>query len=130
MPATVPPLKRGRGIPTNEKNAVDGCVLCMYGPQMDSADSARSRTRRPIGLSALRGFEAAARLLSFTAAAQLVLDRSGKRTRRRQGGEEEFHRQISQFRWGRQPRAILDVGGPRRLNSLTIVMPMHDEVRR
>ncbi len=41
----------------------------MYGQTMASVTSTGRRRRRPIALSALRGFEAAARLLSFTLAA-------------------------------------------------------------
>ena len=47
----------------------------MYGPAMPSSPSAARR--RPVGLAPLRGFEAAARLLSFTlAAAELNLTQS------------------------------------------------------
>jgi DNA-binding transcriptional LysR family regulator len=42
----------------------------MYGAAMSSAPATGRRRRRPIGLAALRGFEAAARHLSFTVAAQ------------------------------------------------------------
>jgi len=42
----------------------------MYGAAMNSPSAAGRRRRRPIGLAALRGFEAAARQLSFTVAAQ------------------------------------------------------------
>jgi DNA-binding transcriptional LysR family regulator len=41
----------------------------MYGAPMSSRTAAAARPRRPIGLAGLRGFEAAARRLSFTAAA-------------------------------------------------------------
>lgn len=41
----------------------------MYGRTMATRPSSERARRRPIGLTALRGFEAAARLLSFTAAA-------------------------------------------------------------
>lgn len=41
----------------------------MYGASMAKPPSSDRRRRRPIGLAALRGFESAARLLSFTAAA-------------------------------------------------------------
>ena len=55
---------------TNEKIAVDGCVLRMYAAAMRSASTPAGRRRRPVGLAALRGFEAAARHLSFTLAAE------------------------------------------------------------
>jgi DNA-binding transcriptional LysR family regulator len=56
---------------TNEKNEVDECALRMYGAGMDTDRKRGSRPRRrPIALATLRGFEAAARCLSFTAAAQ------------------------------------------------------------
>jgi len=49
----------------------------MYGAAMRGSTSSGGRRRRPIGLAALRGFEAAARLLSFTeAAAELNLTQS------------------------------------------------------
>ena len=54
---------------TNEKIAVDECVKRMYGRFMARQSTSDLRSRRPIGLGALRGFEAAARLLSFTTAA-------------------------------------------------------------
>ena len=41
----------------------------MYGSRMAKPSTGHRRSRRPIGLAALRGFEAAARRLSFTAAA-------------------------------------------------------------
>jgi DNA-binding transcriptional LysR family regulator len=50
---------------TNEKIARHACDSCMYSRAMRS----RAR-RRPIALAALRGFEASARRLSFTLAAQ------------------------------------------------------------
>jgi LysR family transcriptional regulator, glycine cleavage system transcriptional activator len=54
-----------RSIAANEKIAVDACTERMYGRRMNKA----SGKRRPVGLAALRGFESAARHLSFTAAA-------------------------------------------------------------
>jgi DNA-binding MarR family transcriptional regulator len=72
----------------NEMRAVDACGLRMYGPGLvPSAGSIvamparsitqRTRRRRPIQLQALRGFESAARHLSFTlAAAELKLTQS------------------------------------------------------
>ena len=49
----------------------------MYGRFMARQSTSDLRSRRPIGLGALRGFEAAARLLSFTtAAAELNLTQS------------------------------------------------------
>lgn len=42
----------------------------MYGRRMANPASSRAARRRPIGLAALRGFDAAARHLSFTLAAQ------------------------------------------------------------
>ena len=48
-------------------NAVHACAFCMYSSRMKGRASHR---RRPIGLTALRGFEASARLLSFTLAAE------------------------------------------------------------
>lgn len=55
---------------TNETIAVDACVRSMHDPAM-------ARRLRPIGLGSLRGFEAAARRLSFTeAAAEMHLTQS------------------------------------------------------
>ena len=49
----------------------------MYGAGMATAPTSHARKRRPIGLAALRGFEVAARRLSFTeAAAELNLTQS------------------------------------------------------
>ena len=49
----------------------------MYGAAMKGTPAASRRRQRPIGLAALRGFEAAARLQSFTlAAAELSLTQS------------------------------------------------------
>lgn len=42
----------------------------MYGRRMAAAAGSGRRRRRPVGLAPLRGFEAAARLLSFTLAAE------------------------------------------------------------
>ncbi len=63
---------------TNEKIAVDACAYCMYGAAMTTPRrSTPSRRRRPLNLTALRGFEASARRLSFTlAAAELNLTQS------------------------------------------------------
>jgi LysR family transcriptional regulator, glycine cleavage system transcriptional activator len=63
-------LKPFRPSTTNEKIAVDECALRMYGSAMAKPAAGGGRKRRPIGLAALRGFEAAARQLSFTVAAQ------------------------------------------------------------
>jgi DNA-binding transcriptional LysR family regulator len=52
---------------TNEKIAEHACAFRMY---IRSMNSRSPRRRRPIGLAALRGFEASARLLSFTLAAE------------------------------------------------------------
>ena len=61
---------------TNEKIAVDECRKCMYVRTV-TMRPAKPPARRPIGLAALRGFEAAARHLSFTtAAAELNLTQS------------------------------------------------------
>lgn len=69
-PFTMASLNANAAALTNEKIAVDECVLRMYVLPMprQTAQAARPR-QRPIELSALRGFEAAARQLSFTAAA-------------------------------------------------------------
>jgi DNA-binding transcriptional LysR family regulator len=63
---------------TNGKFAIDACAMCMYGGRMAShPPSGRTRKRRPIQLAALRGFDAAARHLSFTLAAdELALTQS------------------------------------------------------
>jgi hypothetical protein len=50
------------GDATNEKIAVDECRKCMYVRTM-TMRPAKPPARRPIGLAALRGFEAAARHL-------------------------------------------------------------------
>lgn len=73
-------LEAARGAPTNEKSEFDACANRMYGRAMPTrAASSRpaARRRRPIQLASLRGFEAAARLLSFTLAAdELALTQS------------------------------------------------------
>jgi LysR family transcriptional regulator, glycine cleavage system transcriptional activator len=66
---------------TNEKIAVDACRERMYGVAMTNRNAmarpAAKRRHRPIQLAALRGFEAAARHLSFTLAAdELALTQS------------------------------------------------------
>lgn len=66
---------------TNEKIAVDACTERMYGSRMTARSSPHrspaARRRRPIQLVSLRGFEAAARRLSFTLAAdELALTQS------------------------------------------------------
>jgi DNA-binding transcriptional LysR family regulator len=63
-------LKALRTRGTNEKIAVDDCVPRMYGRRMAASPSRTPPRRRPIGLAALRGFDASARHLSFTLAAQ------------------------------------------------------------
>jgi DNA-binding transcriptional LysR family regulator len=64
-------LNDGRRGATNEKRASDACTKRMYAATMvPPSDRASRRRRRPIGLAGLRGFEAAARCLSFTVAAQ------------------------------------------------------------
>jgi LysR family transcriptional regulator, glycine cleavage system transcriptional activator len=67
-------LKANRRLATNEFGGVDGCELFMYGALMSTAAHhprpSRARARRPIQLAALRGFEVAARHLSFTLAAE------------------------------------------------------------
>lgn len=86
----------------------------MYGPQMDPADSARSRTRRPIGLSALRGFEAAARLLSFTAAAaELHLTQSSVSRQIAQ-----LERQVGKALFLRKTRALVLTGAGEQLQQV------------
>jgi DNA-binding transcriptional LysR family regulator len=75
------PLKAIGAAPTNENIALDACVRCMYGarvpPQAAPKRPPRTRQRRPIQLAGLRGFDAAARQLSFTLAAeQLALTQS------------------------------------------------------
>ncbi len=65
--------------PTNEMNRLDACANRMYGGTMAAPASRqrRARPRRPIQLAGLRGFEVAARRLSFTLAAdELALTQS------------------------------------------------------
>ncbi len=67
-------LKANAATPINEKIALDACAICMYGRRMASRASSkrpsRARPRRPVQLAALRAFDAAARRLSFTLAAE------------------------------------------------------------
>jgi DNA-binding transcriptional LysR family regulator len=68
-------LHAARERATNETIASDACVSrmdnrCVARPALRSAAPAPFRRRRPIGLAPLRGFESAARHLSFTLAAQ------------------------------------------------------------
>ena len=60
-------LQASRTFSTNEKIARHACLMRMYSRSMKGRSAQR---RRPIGLAALRGFEASARLLSFTLAAR------------------------------------------------------------
>lgn len=69
-------LEADRARRTNEKFAIDACMNRRYGPCMTTRKTPvaavrplAARRRRPIPLAALRGFEAAARHLSFTLAA-------------------------------------------------------------
>jgi len=70
----MPALNACINLGTNEKIAIDACVWCMYGASMPSRSPAplapSARRRRPLALAALRGFDAAARHLSFTLAAE------------------------------------------------------------
>jgi LysR family transcriptional regulator, glycine cleavage system transcriptional activator len=73
-------LEDAASAPTNEKTEFDACMIRMYGRAVVTRPApARpgARRRRPIQLATLRGFEAAARLLSFTLAAdELALTQS------------------------------------------------------
>src|SRR5512138_1171580 len=60
-------LQAGPRCSTNGKFADYACALCMYSGRMKGRSNTR---RRPVGLASLRGFEASARLLSFTLAAR------------------------------------------------------------
>jgi LysR family transcriptional regulator, glycine cleavage system transcriptional activator len=67
--------------PTNEKIALHECARRMYAASVATRPApkraARPRAYRPIQLAALRGFDAAAQLLSFTLAAErLALSQS------------------------------------------------------
>mgnify|MGYP001319166176 CR=1 FL=1 len=72
-------LKAFAKAPTNEMNRLDACADRMYGAVMAASSTRKrgARPRRPIQLAGLRGFEAAARRLSFTLAAdELALTQS------------------------------------------------------
>lgn len=75
----------------------------MYGPRMANASGKVARKHRPIGLAALRGFESAARRLSFTdAAAELNLTQSS--ISRQVAGLEQ---QVGKALFVRKTRALL-----------------------
>ena len=88
---------------TNEKIAVDACTLCMYCGSMKRSRPANPVPRqRTIGLSALRGFEASARRMSFTlAAAELNLTQSSISRQ-----VAELERQIGAALFARQTRSL------------------------
>jgi LysR family transcriptional regulator, glycine cleavage system transcriptional activator len=88
---------------TNEKIAVDTCIFRMYRGGMKPPRSHTSaRSQRPIGLSALRGFEASARRMSFTlAAAELNLTQSSISRQ-----VAELERQIGTALFARQTRSL------------------------
>ena len=88
---------------TNEKIAVDACVSRMYRGAMKTPRSRGStRSQRQIGLSALRGFEASARRMSFTlAAAELNLTQSSISRQ-----VAELERQIGTALFARQTRSL------------------------
>jgi LysR family transcriptional regulator, glycine cleavage system transcriptional activator len=88
---------------TNEKIAVDTCAYRMYRGGMKPPRSRTSaRSQRPIGLSALRGFEASARRMSFTlAAAELNLTQSSISRQ-----VAELERQIGTVLFARQTRSL------------------------
>jgi LysR family glycine cleavage system transcriptional activator len=105
-------LEARDGVPTNEKNAVDACALSMYGRGMVRH---MTRRRRPLNLAALRGFEASARLMSFTLAArELSLTQSS--ISRQVAALEQ---QLGQPLFVRRTRALdLTPGGHRLLNAV------------
>jgi LysR family glycine cleavage system transcriptional activator len=88
---------------TNEKIAVDACISRMYrGGMKPPRNRTSARSQRPIGLSALRGFEASARRLSFTlAAAELNLTQSSISRQ-----VAELERQIGTALFARQTRSL------------------------
>jgi LysR family transcriptional regulator, glycine cleavage system transcriptional activator len=88
---------------TNEKIAVDTCIYRMYRGGMKPPRSRTSaRSQRPIGLSALRGFEASARRMSFTlAGAELNLTQSSISRQ-----VAELERQIGTALFARQTRSL------------------------
>jgi LysR family transcriptional regulator, glycine cleavage system transcriptional activator len=87
---------------TNEKIAVDTCIYRMYRGGMKPLRSTSARSQRPIGLSALRGFEASARRMSFTlAAAELNLTQSSISRQ-----VAELERQIGTALFARQTRSL------------------------
>ncbi len=88
---------------TNEKIAVDACLFRMYAePVKNPRARSTARSPRPIGLAALRGFEASARRLSFTlAAAELNLTQSSISRQ-----VAELERQIGAALFARQTRSL------------------------
>jgi LysR family glycine cleavage system transcriptional activator len=95
-------LNRGGSEGTNEKIAVDACILCMYCDGMSSRPAHPVPRQRTIGLSALRGFEASARRMSFTlAAAELNLTQSSISRQ-----VAELERQIGTALFARQTRSL------------------------
>jgi len=100
---------------TNEKIALDACISRMYCGHMKPPRSRTSaRSHRLIGLSALRGFEASARRMSFTlAAAELNLAQSSISRQ-----VAELERQIGSALFARQTRSLaLTAAGHRLLQA-------------
>jgi DNA-binding transcriptional LysR family regulator len=124
------PLKRSRRCTTNEKIAVDECTARMYGSAMVKPAAGGARKRRPIGLAALRGFEAAARELSFTVAAQQLSLTQSSISRQ----VAALERQIGKALFVRKTRALLLTAAGEQLQqavrqSLTAIDRCVDEIR-
>lgn len=98
-------LNASQQVQTNEKIAVDACAKCMYRDAMKSPQTRGrnlARRDRPISLSALRGFEASARRMSFTlAAAELNLTQSSISRQ-----VAELERQVGTALFARQTRSL------------------------
>ncbi len=109
-------LKASVKAETNEKIAVDACIYRMYRPGMKSPPSGSSgRRQRLIGLSALRGFEASARRMSFTlAAAELNLTQSSISRQ-----VAELERQVGAALFARQTRSLALTAAGHRLFQAT-----------
>ncbi len=125
-------LDAGAPVATNEKSAIDACTDRMYGRTMIPRSPTRAgpRRRRPIQLATLRGFEAAARRLSFTLAAdELALTQSSIS---RQIGALE--RQVGKALFVRRTRALELTDAGQRLyravqSALAAVDRSVDEIR-
>lgn len=100
---------------TNELNGLDACADRMYGAPMATPPARKrgARPRRPIQLSSLRGFEAAARRLSFTLAAdELALTQSAISRQ-----VATLERQVGKALFVRKTRALLLTPDGRRLHA-------------